>query len=331
MIRALLALAAAASLACSAVPTQIILSLDTDMTQGPSATLTHLRVQVQSADAAVVWHRATYPLRVTAGGARWFELPGTLVLVAGDDARPSLEVRIDAVHDPGGDGATRAAMFSHVASVSFARGHTWTLHVFLADRCAREPRCAPTENCTPDGCVARGPDSLRDASVDRTDAVNRPSPDASSDRATIGAVADAPRDEAAIDRPDAPDGNACPSGQTRCGGTCVDARANATHCGRCDNACGDAPNADPACVAGACALRCAVGFENCDGQVRNGCELRVGRSCGGGERCVQGLTACVSGAPACRRAPLPCGTRCPGNNACDGRGMCVRAPDCGEG
>jgi hypothetical protein len=54
--------------------------------------------------------------------------------------------------------------------------------------------------------------------------------------------------------------SSCAAGTTLCGLSCVDTATSAIDCGRCSNACPAAPNAAPACVAGACDVTCNPGF-----------------------------------------------------------------------
>ena len=58
--------------------------------------------------------------------------------------------------------------------------------------------------------------------------------------------------------PDVP----CPTGQTRCGGTCVDTQTDNANCGVCSNTC---PAGMPACSRGACMSVCGTGETNCFG------------------------------------------------------------------
>jgi hypothetical protein len=48
--------------------------------------------------------------------------------------------------------------------------------------------------------------------------------------------------------------------------------SDAKHCGGCDNRCDVVAHGTGTCEAGACALDCASGFEDCDGKVESGCE-----------------------------------------------------------
>jgi hypothetical protein len=47
------------------------------------------------------------------------------------------------------------------------------------------------------------------------------------------------------------------------------------NCNACGTQCPGGDNASPACVDGACALKCAAGFGDCDGNPANGCELPI--------------------------------------------------------
>ncbi len=78
----------------------------------------------------------------------------------------------------------------------------------------------------------------------------------------------------------------------------MDLRLN--NCGTFNLHCGAAPNATPACVAGACGLgACAPGYGDCDGSAANGCEVNLRttiNSCGAcGVSCLF-FQHCVDGA-----------------------------------
>jgi hypothetical protein len=56
----------------------------------------------------------------------------------------------------------------------------------------------------------------------------------------------------------------------------VNLNTTATNCGACGTSCIGKPNSPSGvCAAGKCTLSCSAGFGNCDGQVNNGCEVRV--------------------------------------------------------
>ncbi|MDO9021903.1 MAG: hypothetical protein Q8S73_03225 [Deltaproteobacteria bacterium] len=91
----------------------------------------------------------------------------------------------------------------------------------------------------------------------------------------------------------------CFTGQTCCSGGCFSLRSDPIQCGACGVRCA-APHAEPACVAGACAVgTCEAHYADCDGAPANGCEtdLRTtfshcgscGRTCSGGMTCRDGV------------------------------------------
>ncbi|MBN9160190.1 MAG: hypothetical protein BGO98_25725 [Myxococcales bacterium 68-20] len=113
----------------------------------------------------------------------------------------------------------------------------------------------------------------------------------------------------------------CPTGYTTCSTSqfvCdVDFRSDPLNCGACGAACPAKTESEAFdCIEGRCVLRCLRGYEDCDGLVDNGCEVRLGssdncRACG--DRCDDGFP-CIK----YPNEPLPrCGcqdgyTYCPG-------------------
>jgi hypothetical protein len=121
-------------------------------------------------------------------------------------------------------------------------------------------------------------------------------------------------------------GRSCASGQmcmngvcqsscgplTQCGGSCVDTRSSAAHCGRCDNACLERPNAPPTCRNSACVLACSGTFADCDFNQTTGCEVDLntsgqncglcGRACATGQSCVGGVCQTATVPRSCREA-----------------------------
>jgi hypothetical protein len=68
------------------------------------------------------------------------------------------------------------------------------------------------------------------------------------------------------------------------------------NCGACGIVCGDA-QANPSCVDGSCALNCHTGWEDCDGDLANGCERPIDddpQSCGGCDLACPAAVACVA-------------------------------------
>ncbi|HEU0106250.1 MAG TPA: hypothetical protein VFT38_08775 [Vicinamibacteria bacterium] len=113
----------------------------------------------------------------------------------------------------------------------------------------------------------------------------------------------------------------CPSGQTGCGGVCVDLSVDVANCGTCGNAC-IFPNAAGFCTSGQCAIAtCSPGFANCDGSLADGCETNTntsvnncgvcGNVCGAGHACNAGVCRCPFGRVDCGEVCLPAGGICP--------------------
>ncbi|MFO0602974.1 MAG: hypothetical protein U0324_07355 [Polyangiales bacterium] len=82
----------------------------------------------------------------------------------------------------------------------------------------------------------------------------------------------------------------------------VDTQSSAANCGRCGNACPTRPNAFPGCLAGRCVISCLAGFQDCNGDESDGCEVDIRtdtRNCGACARpcAVANATAgCAMGA-----------------------------------
>lgn len=79
----------------------------------------------------------------------------------------------------------------------------------------------------------------------------------------------------------------------------IDTKSSIDNCGDCGIDCTQLANnaAAPACNDGVCALECAVGYGDCDGDLSNGCEFRLdtmdncgacGNVCDEHEQCVEG-------------------------------------------
>jgi hypothetical protein len=81
--------------------------------------------------------------------------------------------------------------------------------------------------------------------------------------------------------------------------------ADGAHCGGCNNRCDVVPHGTGTCDAGVCSLDCEAAFDDCDGNVANGCEadLTSATSCGAcGKACAGATPTCVpsDGAYACQ-------------------------------
>ncbi len=119
----------------------------------------------------------------------------------------------------------------------------------------------------------------------------------------------------------------------------TDTRTSVSNCGACGTACVPRPNAVPVCALSRCALVCVSGFQDCDGDATNGCEVDIrtsatncggcGRACavaGGEGRCVAGacsVATCAAGRADCdMSAANGCETDVAGNTAnCGGCGV----------
>jgi hypothetical protein len=81
----------------------------------------------------------------------------------------------------------------------------------------------------------------------------------------------------------------------------VDTRVSVSHCAACGAACPARPASLQGCVASRCVLACLSGYQDCDGDAANGCEVDVrtdGRNCGACGRVCRvagGKGVCASG------------------------------------
>lgn len=104
--------------------------------------------------------------------------------------------------------------------------------------------------------------------------------------------------------------HACPGGMGCCDGGCV-ALNTTEHCGVCGNACG----AEMQCVGGACL--CRTGWDDCDGDPKNGCEVHVATDAENCGYCNASCPTEAHSAPACFAGA--CGLTCgAGYTDCDG-------------
>lgn len=113
----------------------------------------------------------------------------------------------------------------------------------------------------------------------------------------------------------------CNGADDDCDGTVdegFDFDSDPSHCGACGAAC-PADNAEPACVAGACAIEsCVAGFSDCNGRVDDGCE-----------RADDALNACGGCDPILEVEGTPCGSCETGTWVCDGVGAMACIGDAG--
>jgi len=102
--------------------------------------------------------------------------------------------------------------------------------------------------------------------------------------------------------------NPCSGALTCCDGSCVDLLADPLNCNACGTVCPAAPNAVASCAAGVCAVEgCEPGFNNCDGDAANGCEVSgpcectpgAQTACYTGPQGTEGVGPCVGGMQTC--------------------------------
>lgn len=134
------------------------------------------------------------------------------------------------------------------------------------------------------------------------------------------------------------DGSLCPSEQRLCGGNCVDAQSDESHCGTCGNIC----SSEQLCSGGTCQI---IGCDRpSDCEQGSYCDLDVGRclsgcdepsDCGSNSGCNQNThqCECAAGFHPCSVGCLPsnaansCGDRCsPCEALSNGSADCIPSP-----
>jgi len=112
----------------------------------------------------------------------------------------------------------------------------------------------------------------------------------------------------------------CNAGYYDCDGVAsngceVNLKTDIKNCNACNTAC-SAANGTASCTNGACGITCNAGFDNCDGNVANGCEVNLKTDTSHCGTCPTVCTA-SNGTPACNNGT--CGIVCAsGYGDCDG-------------
>ena len=103
------------------------------------------------------------------------------------------------------------------------------------------------------------------------------------------------------------------------GPKCVDTKKDNQNCGSCGNACTQmVDHGQPGCVGGACGVgSCDMGFDDCDKQAANGCEVELAYD---KNNCGKCGTVCPAQTPVC--AMGTCKQTTCGNNAIDMNERC---------
>ena len=93
----------------------------------------------------------------------------------------------------------------------------------------------------------------------------------------------------------------CTSGWGNCDGIQSDGceanlNTNPIHCGTCDTVCPSATNATPVCSNGVCGVTCDQGYQDCNDDLSDGCEVNV---TGDPSNCGRCNFSCPAGMPQC--------------------------------
>ncbi|MDX9723201.1 MAG: hypothetical protein RBU37_20790 [Myxococcota bacterium] len=91
----------------------------------------------------------------------------------------------------------------------------------------------------------------------------------------------------------------CSPGTSYCSGTCVNTQNHLSHCGGCEQVCGDRAHANPACTNGQCQYGCHSDWGNCNNDWSDGCEQYLPNS-------VNHCGSCGNACPARAHASRSC-------------------------
>src|SRR5262249_14414096 len=131
-----------ASVGCTRARTEIVLHVDTDMTQGAGGELPSIRLRAFGDTQGA----PSYDQVLELGGAT--SLPTMLGLLRGGSDDALVTVMIDALGD---DGSPR---FTKTVAAHYVPGRTLLLDAFLAGRCTdpAAQQCADGQSCGSNGC-----------------------------------------------------------------------------------------------------------------------------------------------------------------------------------
>ncbi len=93
----------------------------------------------------------------------------------------------------------------------------------------------------------------------------------------------------------------------------VNLKTNKLNCGSCNKVCPDL-NGDPSCVAGSCAITCSAGFEDCDENRDNGCEIDTDTNSKNCSMCDKPCPAAPGNSASCKGGTCS-QTACPAGKA----------------
>ncbi len=232
--------AALAAAGCSVRPlTQLIVVTDTDL--AVPGQIDRVRVTVVAPSGTM--HDSVQML-TTPG-----DLPTTLGVVHRGGPLDPIEVRVVGSH-----GDTEIVRRSAVTA--FIEGRTLVLPIHLQASCVGVV-CASAETCIAGACVSAvvPANMLADWS------------------GTPPRLADGGRGDGCTALAEL-----CNGIDDDCNGVIddgFDLQTDPLHCGACTIACPERTHGRGACSAGVCGLTCALGFGNCDGDPRNGCEVSL--------------------------------------------------------
>ncbi|MDB4929422.1 MAG: uncharacterized protein JWM10_1906 [Myxococcaceae bacterium] len=170
---------------------------------------------------------------------------------------------------------------------------------------------------------------VSDVTVDRGDdavTVDAPAPldvadvTAVPDVVDVPVTPDVPAPDVGLDVP-APDVPACATGYADCDGNAANGcetntSSSSSHCGACGRSCPAFVRATPVCVTGACDFRCLPGYDDCNGNAGDGCEISLGSTanCGAcGVACAR-----ANAAATCTTGTCALGACATGFGNCDG-------------